>query len=274
MKRFAVLLVPFLMIFSATHAAALKTGYAPVNGLQLYYEIHGEAQSGRPPLVLLHGGGDTIQTSFGHVLPFLAANRQVIALEQQGYGHTADIKDRPFTFEQSADDTAAVLTHLKIEQADICGFSNGGTIALQLAIRHPSQVRRIISVSGLYSREGCAPEFWDSMKDPRVEMMPAELKAAYLEVAPHPENFESFFFKAAHRMRDFKDIPLETLRNITAPVLVINGDRDVILSEHAVKLSKLVSHGQLAILPATNHGEVMARTELIVPMITRFLDSE
>src|SRR5438876_2436528 len=113
----------------------LKSGYAPVNGLKIYYEIHGAANGGNPPLVLLHGGGDTIETSFGHVLPALARSRQVIAFEQQGYGHTADVAGRPFSFEQSADDTAALLAHLKVDRADLLGFSNGGTIALQVAIR-------------------------------------------------------------------------------------------------------------------------------------------
>lgn len=116
----------------------IQKGYAPVNGLELYYEIHGSAAPSVPPLILLHGGGDTIQTSFGHVLPGLARDRQVIAFEQQGYGHTADIADRPFTFEQSADDTAALLEHLQVPRADVLGFSAGGTIALQVALRHPN----------------------------------------------------------------------------------------------------------------------------------------
>lgn len=111
--------------------------YAPVNGLQLYYEIHGTPNSTKPPLVLLHGGGDTIETSFGHLIPKLAGHRQLIAFEQQGFGHTADIEERPFRFEQSADDTAALLKYLGIEKADLFGFSNGGTIAYQVAIRHP-----------------------------------------------------------------------------------------------------------------------------------------
>ena len=124
-----------------------KHGYAPVNGLKMYYEIHGDARAETPPLVLLHGGGSTIETTFGKILPALAKSRQVIAFEQQGHGRTADIADRPFTFEQSADDAAALLEHLKIEKADFFGFSNGGNIALQIAIRHPKLVRKLVVAS-------------------------------------------------------------------------------------------------------------------------------
>jgi pimeloyl-ACP methyl ester carboxylesterase len=122
-----------------SRATAAKSGYAPVNGLSMYYEIHG---TGRP-LVLLHGGGSTIDTSFGEVLPSFAKTRQVIAFEQQGHGHTADV-DRPFTFEQSADDAASLLRFLEIERADFFGYSNGGNIALQIGIRHPRVVRKLI----------------------------------------------------------------------------------------------------------------------------------
>ena len=124
-------------------APAFESGYAPVNGLKMYYEIHGSDTRGNPPLVLLHGGGSTIETSFGKILPGLAKDRQVIAFEQQGHGHTADI-DRPFTFEQSAEDTVALLRYLKIRKADFIGYSNGGHIALEIALRHPDMVRKLV----------------------------------------------------------------------------------------------------------------------------------
>jgi pimeloyl-ACP methyl ester carboxylesterase len=273
MKTALPLLASVLLTATITTAAPARTGYAPVNGLRLYYEIHGPANSAQPPLVLLHGGGDTIETSFGHVLPALARARQVIAFEQQGYGHTADVADRPFTFEQSADDTAALLAHLHIDRADLCGFSNGGTIALQVAIRHPRLVRKLVAISTLFSRDGASPSFWDSMRDAKLEMMPAELRTAYLKVAPHPENFESFFFKAAHRMRDFKDIPETAIRAITAPTLVVNGDTDVVRPEHAVALFRLLPSAEIAILPGTDHMAMMTRTDSLVPMINAFLDA-
>lgn len=265
-----LLLLSTLMI---SHAAPVQTGYAPVNGLRLYYEIHGPADSTRPPLVLLHGGGDTIETSFGRVLPALAQHRRVIAFEQQGYGHTADIAGRPFTFEQSADDTAALLAHLKIERADLCGFSNGGTIALQVAIRRPQAVRRIVAISALVGRSGADAVFWEWMKNARLENMPVELQEAYRRVAPHPENLRLFHDKAAQRVRDFKDIPADALRAITAPTLVVCGDRDVVRPEHAVELFRLLPHAEVAILPATDHMAIMTRPELLVPLIERFLDA-
>jgi pimeloyl-ACP methyl ester carboxylesterase len=252
---------------------AVRTGYAPVNGLQVYFEIHGAAHPGKPPLVLLHGGGDTIQTSFGQILPALAAGRQVIAFEQQGYGHTADIPGRPFTFEQSADDTAALLGWLGIERADLFGFSNGGTIALQVAIRHPAVVRRLVLASALFTRDGAYPWLWEAMATATLETMPQELKDEYLRVAPHPENLRMFHDKSAQRMRDFKDIPAEAIRGVTAPALVVVGDSDVIRPEHAVETFRLLHDAQLAILPATDHMNVTARVEWLVPMIGRFLDA-
>lgn len=252
-------------------AASVQTGYAPVNGLQLYYEIHGPADAAEPPLVLLHGGGDTIETSFGEVLPLLARRRRIVAFEQQGCGHTADIVERPFSFEQSADDTAALLRHLGIARADLVGFSNGGTIALQVAIRHPGVVRKLVLISTLFSRAGAEPGFWASMQAPDIAMMPPELKVAYLRVAPHPENFRLFFEKSARRMRDFADIPEEKIRSVTALALIINGDRDVVRPEQAVALFRLLPQARVAVLPATEHMQMMHRTEQLVPMIDAFL---
>ena len=264
-----------LSLFAATtmsSAAPARTGYAPVNGLRLYYEIHGPIDSKRPPLVLLHGGGDTIETSFGHILPALARTRQIIAFEQQGYGRTADV-DRPFSFEQSADDTAALLNSLNVDRADLLGFSNGGTIALQVAIRHPRVVRSLVVASAFFSRDGADPSFWEAMKSARLENMPMELQEAYRKVAPHPENLRSFHDKAAQRMRDFKDIPADAIRSIAAPTLIVNGDRDVVRPEHAVDLFRLLPHAQLALLPATDHAKIMMRTEWWVAAIREFLDS-
>ena len=251
----------------------VQTGYAPVNGLRIYFEIHGIANPTRPPLVLLHGGGDTIKTSFGYILPELARDRQIIALEQQGYGHTADIADRPFSFEQSADDTAALLDYLHIAKADLFGFSNGGTIALQVAIRHPKVVHKLVLASALSKREGAYPWLWEAMAKAKLENMPKELQEEYLKVAPRPENLRMFHDKAAQRMRDFKDITADAIRGITAPALVIVGDADVIRPEHAVEMFRALPHAQLAVLPGTDHMKVTARTEWLVPTISAFLDA-
>jgi pimeloyl-ACP methyl ester carboxylesterase len=249
-----------------------QTGYAPVNGLRMYYEIHGPA--GQLPLVLLHGGGDTIETSFGGLLPVLARSRRIIAFEQQGCGRTTDIEDRPFSFEQSADDMVALLKYLSIDRADLLGFSNGGTIALQVAIGYPQLVRRLVVITALMKRAWADQQFWESMKTAQPDAMPGKLREAYHMVAPQPENLESFFYKARNRMRDFKDVPDEAIHSINAPTLVVSSDRDVMRPEGAVELFQLLPHAQLAILPGTEHMAIPLRTAVLVPMIQRFLDSE
>ena len=252
---------------------AVQTGYAPVNGLRIYFEIHGIKNPAQPPLVLLHGGGDTINTSFGQILPELSRTLQIIAFEQQGYGHTADIIERPFSFEQSADDTAALLDYLHIEKADLFGFSNGGTIALQVAIRHSKLVRKLVLASTLLKRDGAYPWLWDAMANAKLENMPQELQEEYLKVAPHPENLRLFHDKAARRVLEFQDIPTDAIRSVSAPALIVVGDADVIRPEHAVETFRLFQHAQLAVLPDTDHMKVTTRVDWLVPMITDFLQA-
>jgi len=258
---------------TATESAPhVGSGYAPVNGLKMYYEIHGTVKGNDPPLVLLHGGGSTIDTSFGKVLPSLAKTRQVIAFEQQGHGHTADI-DRPFSFEQSADDAAALLRHLKIGNADFFGYSNGGNIALQIAIRHPELVRKLVVASAMFKRDGLSPEFWESMKRATLQSMPAELREAYLRVAPHPEQLPAFHDKSVRRMLEFKDWRPEDIQKIGAPTMVMIADGDIVRPEHAVEMFRLLPHAQLAVLPGTDHMTLVNRAEWQVSMIEAFLDA-
>lgn len=266
----------------AQQSAPRVSGYESVNGLEMYYESHGTANGKHPPLVLLHGGGSTIDTTFGKILPALAKTRQVIAFEQQGHGRTADIVDRPFTFEQSADDAAALLKLLKIEQADFFGFSNGGHIAMQVAIRHPKVVRKLVVASAGFKREGHYPQFWEFMKQAKLENMPTELRDAYLKIAPHPEHLPMFFDKCAKRMLEFKDWRPEVIQSIKAPTLVMVGDADVIRPEHALEMSRLLAHSRLAVLPSdhgTYLGEVTAANkdsklpQMVVSMVLEFLDA-
>jgi pimeloyl-ACP methyl ester carboxylesterase len=247
--------------------------YASVNGLKQYYEVHGAARRGVPPLVLLHGGGDTIQTSFGRILPELARNRRIIAYERQGYGHTVDIIDRPFSFEQFAEDAIGLLDHLEIPTADLFGFSNGGTVALHLAIRHPERVRKLVLASAFFSHDAAEPAFWSGFATATPDVMPTMLRDAYFAVAPAPENFERFFYKGVDLMRNFQDIPRERLQALRAPALIVCGDSDVMRPEHAVEEFRLIPNAQLAVLPGTDHMGLTARTELLVPMIERFLDA-
>lgn len=257
------------------NAQQTKGHYAPVNGLNLYYEIHG---SGRP-LVLLHGGGSTIESTYGRILPQLAKTHQVIAIELQAHGHTKDI-DRPLGFEQDADDVAALLRLLKIQKADIMGFSNGGTTSLQIAIRHPQLVNKLVLASALYKRSGMPPGFFDGFNNATIDMLPKPLKDAFLKANPDPKGLQAMFERDVARMRAFKDISDTAIKSITAPALVINGDEDVVRAEHALELSRTLQHARLAILPGA-HGEYIGEVcspdkntkmpELVAVMIDEFL---
>jgi len=258
---------------ASLHTPSVQRGYAPVNGLKMYYEIHGTVNANNPPLVLLHGGGSTIETSFGKVLPALANSRQVIAFEQQGHGRTADIVDRPFTFEQSADDTAGLLRYLNIGKADFFGYSNGGHIALQMAISHPDLVRKLVIESAMFQRDGSDPGFWKSFEHAKLDDMPPELQKAYLGVAPHPEDLPTFFAKSVQRMLNFKGWTPVDIQSINAPTLVMVGDHDIVRPEHAVLMFRLLPNAQLAVLPGTDHMTIVNRSDWLVPMIETFLDS-
>jgi pimeloyl-ACP methyl ester carboxylesterase len=249
------------------------SGFAPVNGLRMYYEFHGAASGKEAPLVLLHGGGSTIETSFGNVLSLLAQNRLVIAFEQQGHGRTADIADRPFSFEQSADDAAALMQFLNIEKADFYGYSNGGNIALQIRIRHPALVRKLVVASTMFRRDGLYPEFWESMSRATLQDMPRELQDAYREVAPNPKDLQVMHDKCVKRMLEFEDFLPEEIQSITAPTLVMIGDTDIVRPEHAVEMFRLLPHGRLAVLPGTDHMTLPLRADWQVSMIERFLDA-
>ncbi|WP_436484636.1 alpha/beta fold hydrolase [Chitinophaga sp. ARDCPP14] len=253
-----------------------QTGhYAAVNGLKMYYEIHGSGA----PLVLLHGGGSTIKSNYGAILPELAKTHQVIAIELQAHGHTADI-DRPLSFEQDADDVAALLGQLHIAKASFMGFSNGGTTALQIAIRHPELVNKLVLASALFRRDGTPPGFFDGFKNTTLDNMPPQLKEAYLEANPDPKGLEAMFHRDVARMENFKDISTEDIKSIQAPALVINGYAEPILPEHALLLARVLPHAQLAILPGGHGdyiGEICAPDKqskiplLVTTMITAFL---
>jgi len=237
-----------------------RANYAPINGLRMCYEEHGRGR----PLVLLHGGGSTVQTTFGAILPKLARNHHVIAPEQQAHGHTADI-DRPLSFEQMADDTAALLELLGVRDADVLGFSNGGMTALQLAIRHPGLVHRLIICSGFYAHAGLVPALREGFAHASAADMPAPLRDAYLAVSPHPEALPTFVAKTVAMMQTFNDIPEAALRAIRAPTLVMIGDHDVVLPEHAAQLARLVPDAQLAVLPGSGHGTYLGAAEAAEP---------
>jgi len=277
----AIVILPTLATSQATPRTSAPmhqhSGYVSVNGLRMYYERHG---AGGPPLVLIHGGGSTIGTNFGRVLPLLSHSRQVIAVEVQAHGHTLDV-DRPFTFEQDADDVAALLDSLHVAKADILGFSNGGTTALQIGIRHPAKVNRLVIASSNYKRDGMVDGFWDFMEKGTYADMPKPYETAYLKINPSQDGVHAMQSRDAKRMLAFKDIPDESIRAIQAPALVIVGDKDVIRPEHALELSRTLPHARLCILPGTHGsylGEIMTPTVsdrtvgVFADLVTGFLD--
>lgn len=266
------------MVTTTSDSLTFKNGYSEVNGLKMYYEIYGQGK----PLVLIHGGGSTIQTSFEKIIPLLSKNRKIIAVELQAHGRTSD-RNADLTFEQDADDIAALLKNLNIDRADFFGFSNGGTTALQMAIRHPEIVDKMILGSALAKRNGVPDWFWDFMAQAKLENMPAQLKEGYKKVAADPNGLQVMHDRDAKRMLNFKDIPDEQIKAIIAPTLIIIGDKDVIIPEHAFKLHRQIANSELAIIPG-GHGEYIGEvttvtpdfkeSDLIVPMIERFLDKQ
>jgi pimeloyl-ACP methyl ester carboxylesterase len=254
--------------------------YADVNGLQMYYEIHGQGQ----PLVLLHGALSSIEVDFGQVLPALAETRQVIAIEQQGHGHTADI-DRPLTYEQMADDTAALLRQLNIEQADFFGYSMGGGVALQIAIRHPELVRKLVLAAAAYNSGGYHPGILagEQVMQPE-DLAGSPFETAYASTAPSPENWPALIEKIKQLDGQVQDWLPQDIQAIAAPTLLIYGDSDIVRLEHAVDLFRLrggavagdivgLPNAQLAVLPGTTHLTLVNRAEWLHSMITEFLDA-
>lgn len=267
------------------HVYEFKSGYSKVNGLKMYYEVYspiGQAGQGEP-LILIHGGGSTIQSNFGKVIPLFAKNRKVIAMELQAHGRTSD-RDSPESFEQDARDVVTILRNLNIAKADFFGFSNGGTTAMQIAILHPEIVDKLILGSALCKRNGVPEQFWGFMQHATLDNMPEQLKEAYLKVAPDPKDLQVMHDKDANRIINFKDIPDNKIRSIKAPTLIIIGDKDVIRPQHAIEMHQLIANSELAIIPG-GHGEYIGEVTTIkpnfkessliaVPLIENFLDKK
>jgi len=262
---------------------AAQTGYAPVGDLNMYYEIHG---SGRP-LVLLHGAYMTIDM-MGPILTGLGESHRVIAVEQQGHGRTADV-DRPLTYERMADDTAALMRQLDLHDADVVGYSMGGGIALQLAIRHPVLVRRLVLASASFAHDGMHAVVLEMFPSITPELFAGSpIEEAYLRTAPNPGDFPRLVEKLTRLDTTPYAWPEDEIRAIGAPTLIILGDSDGIRLEHAVELFKLRGGGvmgdlsgmpesQLAVLPGTSHfvppgSGLLDRADWLLAMIAPFLD--
>ncbi len=234
-----------------------KNGYSEVNGLKMYYEVNGEGN----PLVLIHGGGSTIQTSFGRIIPRLAKSRQIIGVELQAHGHTSD-RNTLLTFEQDADDVATLLDNLQISKADFLGFSNGGHTTIEIALRHSEKVNKIILASAFYKRDAVAPQFWEGFDGATINEMPQVLKEGYLAANDNNDALLNMFQKDVQRMKVFKGWSDEQMKSITAPTLIMNGNEDVGSPEHAVEMYRTIPNSELVILPG-GHGNYLGTIETL-----------
>jgi pimeloyl-ACP methyl ester carboxylesterase len=257
-----------------------ESGYADVNGLKMYFEVYGNGK----PIVLLHGSYMNIPLNWQHFIPLLAKDRKVIVAEMQGHGRTKDIS-REFSYEGMADDVSGLLKHLKIDSADILGYSMGGGVAFQVAVRHPEQVRRLVILSGTYRHDGWWPE---------VEAMYSTFTPDMFKGTPIQKQYDSLGNDPAHfpeYVRKVISIDLKPydwskdVKKIQAPIFMVIGDMDGVRYEHALELFRAKGGGKmgdlnglpksrLAILPATTHIGMMQRTDWLIPMITDFLDSD
>ncbi len=234
-----------------------KSGYSDVNGIKMYYEICGEGK----PLVLIHGGGSFIQTSFGNLIPYLVNHRQIIAMDLQAHGRTGD-RDADLSFKQDADDIAMLLKNLGIKKADFLGFSNGGQTVIELALRYGDFINKLIICSALYKRDAAAPEFWKGFENAKLEVMPQNLKDEFLKVNNNKSALQNMFDKDVKRMKNFKGWSDEEISSIKFPVLIMTANNDVGSPEHAVEMYRYISGSELVILPG-NHGEYLGAIDLL-----------
>jgi pimeloyl-ACP methyl ester carboxylesterase len=246
--------------------------YAEVDGLSIYYELHGEG----PPLVLLHGGLLTIELGFGDVLGALAERHTVVAIELQGHGRTADT-DRPLSLERLADDVADVLTAVGVDRADVVGFSLGGLVAVEVARRHPERVRRLVLASISASPDGHHDEVRSPDAQPGAGRMPTEddfraFEDAYRAVAPDPDHFSTFAAKLAAFVGSLPGWSDEELRELTVPTLVLLGDYDFIRVEHAAHMQEVLPDAQLAVVPGATHVGLFHEADVVLTILRRFLD--
>ena len=254
-------------------------GYVPVNGLEMYYEVHG---TGRP-LILLHGNLSTIEIDFGRILPALAKTRQVIAVEQQAHGHTADI-DRPLRVQHWANDTVALLRHLGVEHADLLGYSSGSAVAFQITITQPELVGKLVLCSFIHRRDGIHPGLLGGIQQLQPEHLAGTPFAeSYARVAPRPQDWPVLIEKIKEMDSSLPEWPAETVTALGKPTMLVIGDSDFVRPEHAVETFRLLGGGvagdiaglpsaRLAVLPGTTHITLVHRGEWLASMVEEFLD--
>ncbi len=259
---------------------APTTGHAPVNGLKMYYEVHGDGE----PVVLLHGAFMTITNNWAGWIGELAKTRKVIAVELQGHGRTADI-DRDMNSANLADDVAALLDHLKVARADLIGYSMGGAVAMRCAVRHPDKVRKVVVISSTFRSDGMIPEALESIpKLTADDFQGSPIETEYKKLSPTPNEFPKFVKHLLASGLKPDDLGADKLKATKAPMFFIHGDADGVRLEHVAEMFRLKGgevHGdmrprsasRLAILPNTTHVTLMQRMDVIVPMVNDFLDA-
>jgi pimeloyl-ACP methyl ester carboxylesterase len=274
-----------LLLSAAVSAQAQKpiTGYAPVNGLKMYYELHGSGSG--EPLVLLHGSYMTISNNWPTWIGEFAKTRKVIAVEMQGHGRTADIK-RDFSYENLADDIAALLGYLKIERADLLGYSMGGGVAMQVAIRHPEKVRKVVSISAVFRHDGWVKEALDAFPQITAKMFKGSpIETEYKKLSPTPDEFPNFVKRVIAMDLKPYDFGADHLKITQAPFLFIHGDADGVRLDHIAEMFRLKgneifgdlrprSESRLAVLPNATHVSLMEKGPIIIPMVNDFLDAK
>jgi pimeloyl-ACP methyl ester carboxylesterase len=266
----AVLAFGLVLAARAEEPVAGASGYAAVNGLQMYYEVYGEG----PPVLLLHGGLQTIASSFSQQIPVFAQNHRVIAVEQMGHGHTADT-GRELTYRGMAEDTAELLRKLKVTEVDVVGWSDGGIVGLILAAHHPKLVRRLIVAGANIRPDGCTADFLAHVRALKPEDLKGSDRKDYDQFSPDgAAHFPVIFHKVTTLWLTAPtpdDIDDEQLGRIEAPTLIMAGDHDIVRLEHTMEIYQHIPHAQLCILPGTSHNTLDRRSDWVNPIVLSFL---
>jgi len=279
---FATLLVVSMLAKLNSYAqqplTPASSGYAQVNGAKVYYEVYGAGD----PIVLLHGAYMTINSNWSELIPILSKTRKVIALELDGHGHTP-LSQRPLSYPTLAGDVATVLKYLKIDSADILGFSYGGTVAYQFAIQHPAMTKKLIIISSTYKSEGWLGIMYAMLANVKPEAFDnAPVKSEYIKVAPDTSNWHKFIAAMLKFSAEKFNLGDDNIKNLKAPVLLIMGDNDgtdkkVVAETYSLLGGNVfgdivgIPKSQLAILPAKGHGTLMMDTQAIAAIAGSFL---
>ncbi|SHH35302.1 Pimeloyl-ACP methyl ester carboxylesterase [Chryseobacterium oranimense] len=276
-----ILMIAIVMLASEVYGQKIKpseSGYAPVNGIKVYYEVYGEGQ----PVVLLHGAFMTIDTNWGQLIPELSKNRKVIAVELQGHGHTP-FSERKLSHTALAGDVAGVMDYLKIDKADVVGYSFGGAIAYQFAIQSPRKLNKLVIISAAYKSAGWIPQVSSAFKSMKPELfMNSPMHTAYDAVAPDKTKWTPFLEQMTATAGQPFDLGDANISKISAPVLIISGDNDGLDKTELAKTYKLLGGGisadlapmpksQLAIVPGQSHVSLMMQTDTILGYLNNFL---